>query len=56
MPNDVNTPCCNLDQADLKSVRRLPNSVETDWQVFFRQVAGNLEPEEREALPALIQE
>lgn len=56
MTQKINAPHRDSDHADQKDGRPSAHPVETEWQAFFRQLADNLEPEERKALPAHIQE
>jgi hypothetical protein len=56
MHEKINAPHGDFDQTDQKNSRPSLRPVETEWQVFFRKLAENLDAEERDALPAHIQE
>lgn len=46
----------DFDHADQTAGTPYARPADTEWQAFFRQVAENLDADEREALPAHIQE
>lgn len=56
MPKKINAPRGDFALAEKTDGAQPAPPTETEWQAFFRELADNTEPDEREALPAHIQE
>lgn len=56
MQEKINAPHGDFKHADQEDGKTSARPAETEWQAFFRQLADNQQAEEREALPAHIQE
>lgn len=56
MTKKIDAPHGDFDHADQKVGTPSARPAEPEWQAFFRQLAENLDADEREALPAHIQE